>query len=140
MLKLNLNSWKYSTSEAVLWLRYQCHCSTHPQSYHGQSECWVVEGANAIVLGPQLHIWSYFYMLSQTFFSTNVVWCSFFNVHMSSTKTVDSLIQFLDFQLRLFVDPKTVELCESYKCIQNKPLRSRYMKQNTDFHEGISQA
>ena len=27
-----------------------------------------------------------------------------------------------------------------YKCIQNKPLRSRYMKQNTDFQEGISQA
>ena len=104
-----------SLSVELLWLRYQCRC-THPQSYHGQSECWVVEGANAIVLGPQLHIWSYFYMLSQTFFSTNVVWCSqsFFNVHMSSTKTVDSLIQFLDFQLRLFVDPNPVELWESY--------------------------
>ena len=27
-----------------------------------------------------------------------------------------------------------------YKCDQNKTLRQRYMKQNADFQEGVSQA
>ena len=28
----------------------------------------------------------------------------------------------------------------TYKCNQNKPLRSQFMKQNADFQEGVSQA
>ena len=34
-------------------------------------------------------------------------------IQMSPTKMVDSLIQFSDFQFRLFVDPKPVELWET---------------------------
>ena len=33
----------------------------------------------------------------------------------------------------------SMNITNKYKCVQNKSLRSRYMKQNTDFQEGISQ-
>ena len=51
-----------------------------------------------------------------------------------------SLFYELDFKLAILLSKTMLKSFITYKCIQNKSLRLRYMKQNTDFQEGISQA